>query len=279
MSRGVSSWLREPALHFAAIGIVLFALHWWVQPRTASAGVQLSADAIGQLEHQFTQQTGRPAAPAERSALRERFLDDEVLYREAMELGLDRGDPIVRRRLIQKMAFFLEDTGPDDEPTLDELADFLAAHADRYREPPRVTFHDVFFSRDRRGDALERTCREASRALQHGGASEGLGDQLLIGHGFALRTPAELESLLGPGFARQVFALEPGRWSDPIASSYGLHVVNVDRRIAGRIPDLAAVRARVRADLVEARREDANRTALARLREKYGVTALRRGEP
>jgi hypothetical protein len=262
--------LREPLVHFVVLGGAFFALHAAVAPAPRDGRVVISGDFVAGLRREHQGRTGRPPTVEEERALVDRFVDEEVLYREAVALGLDRGDPIVRRRLAQKMVFVAED-GAAREPADAELAAYLAAHADRYCEAGRASFRHVFLGRDRRGPAAEADARQLLAALQGGAPAEAAGDPFLQGAAFARRTAAEIEAVFGAAFAAALPAAPLGTWSGPIASSFGVHLVRVEAREPGGLPPLAAVRGRVRADLLDERRGAAVREMRERLRARYHV--------
>jgi hypothetical protein len=262
---GLGRLVREPLVHFAAGGLLIFALHARVAARPADDRVVVSAAFSEALAREHAQRTGRAPTAEEARALVDRFVDEEVLTREAVVLGLDRGDPIVRRRLAQKMGFLAEgDAAREPEET--DLAGYLAAHADRYRSPPRVSFRHVFLGREKSGDA-ERLLAE----LRGGARPDALGEPFLRGAHFAARAPAEVEAVFGAAFAAALAGAPEGSWSGPFASSYGTHLVFVEERTPGAPAALAEARARVRQDLLDERREAAQREQLRRLRARYRV--------
>jgi peptidyl-prolyl cis-trans isomerase C len=269
----VRAWLRaalaEPMVHFVVIGALIFGVHARLRP--ARDRIVISAAFVDALRQEHARRTGKPPTEDEARGLVERYVDEEVLYREALALGLDRGDVIVRRRLVQKMEFVTQAAAPAGEPSDADLSRWVDAHADRYREAGAASLRHVFLSRDRRGDALT---ADAARLLAEvrGGADPGtLGDPFLHGSVFARRTARDLEATFGRAFAEAVSALPAGAWSDPIASSYGLHLVLVTERSPGGAPRLDDVRARARLDWLDQRREEANRATLRRLRDRYPV--------
>lgn len=265
MRRSVRRLLREPLVHFAAGGLAIFALHARVAARPQGDGVVISAAFADALTREHTQRTGRAPTAEEARALVDRFVDEEILTREAAALGLDRGDPIVRRRLAQKMSFLAESEAAQ-EPTEAELQRRLEAHADRYRSAPRVSFRHVFLGRERRAEA-ERALAE----LRAGARPDTLGDPFLRGAHFAARTPAEVEAVFGAAFTAALGGVAQGTWSGPLASSYGVHLVLVEERTEGAPATLAEAGARVRQDLLDERREAASREQLRRLRARYRV--------
>jgi hypothetical protein len=269
MSR-LRTWLREPLLHFVVIGAGIFAAHALLRGPPDSQ-IIVSAEFVEGLREEHQTRAGRPPTSEETRGLIARYVEEEVLHREALALGLDTGDVIVRRRLVQKMQFLLEDEAAGVEPSEEELRAHLDAAADRYRSPPVISFRHVFVSRDRRGEG---TKAEAARLLDalRGGADPGsLGDPFLQGSAWSKRTAKEIDAVFGAAFAEGAFAVKEGLWAGPIESSYGAHLIFVSERAEGRAPALSEVRAKVREDWRAARREEARRAAMERLRARYRV--------
>jgi hypothetical protein len=250
--------LREPALHFAVAGAALFALHALVRKPASSRIVVDRAVVLG-LREQHARLLGAAPSPAQERELVERWIDEEVLAREAAALGLDRGDPIVRGRLAQKMRFLQADLAPPAEPADAELRAFLAAHP--RREPALLTVGHVYVSRGRDPAPL-------LAALRRG--QEVRGDAFLVGPLLEDRTEEQLGALFGGEAARAIVAVPEGTWS-AVASPYGTHLVQVRRRIPGHDARLEEVREQVREALLAARREEADRALVQRLRGKYRI--------
>lgn len=265
-------WLREPLVHFVLLGAVVFAVHQAVAPPRPTNRIVISDAIIRGLRQEHLRRNGALPTPEEEAALIQRFVDNEILYREAVAQGLDRGDIIVRRRLVQKMEFVLEGEEPIAEPTDADLQTYLEAHTERYAVAARVGLTHVFVSTDQHGLDAERTAAELRRQLEAGADPSGLGDPFLRGRDFPLRTERELAGIFGTPFAAQVMALPVGTWSAPLRSSYGLHLVRVTESSAGRQPTLEEVRAVVQRDWQEERRTATNAAALARLRQRYDVS-------
>lgn len=267
----VRRWLREPLLHFVVLGVALFALHRWVAPPGAGRRIVLSDEVIHGLRQDHLRRYGSLPNADEQTAIIQQFVDNEVLYREALALGLDRGDIVVRRRLVQKMEFLTEDLEPIPEPTDAVLQAYLDAHAEHYAIAARVALAHVFISTDRHADHAAADAGQLRQQLLAGADSTALGDPFLRGRDFASSTQAELSAVFGAAFAAQVMSLPVGSWSEPIRSSYGLHLVRVTAHADGHAPNLAEVRAAVRRDWQEERRAEVNRLALARLRQRYDI--------
>ena len=253
------------------LGIGVFALDLW-PTRGGNEGhvIEVTADEVERLHARWTAQWGRAPTGPELESLIAEAVDEEILYREARRLGLDREDAIVRRRLAQKLTFLLEDAADGAAIPAAEIEDYYARHAERYRRPPRTSFAHVFLSADRRTDPTG----DAAALLPRLGAGDDwqrLGDPFMLARTLADRTDEEIAGLFGTGFADAVSALPPGGWRGPVESTYGMHLVRVRGRSASRAPALDEVRDRVVADLRRERRREQGQAAYRALREDYEV--------
>jgi len=270
--------LREPLLHFFLLGSAIVFVHHWLAPPTANE-IRITEAVLRGLRQEHVRRSGAPPTADEEAGLIQRFIDDEVLYREALAQGLDRGDIIVRRRLVQKMEFVIENSESLPAATDAELQDYLHHHATRYATPQRVAFTHVFVSNDRHGRDAESIAMRLRATLNAGADPSPLGDSFLHGRELSLHTEDEVAAIFGPGFAAQVMTLPAGTWSVPLASSYGVHLVLVTDRTTATSPNLADVRAAVLRDWEEERRAEASRLAVERLRRSYNVSIARVDTP
>ncbi len=279
MKNGISKLLREPLIIFLMLGALLFGLHTLVNGQSSELDtafrIQVTAAHIDQLRAGFQRQMGRPPQRQELQGLIDAFIREEVLVREALALGLDRGDTMVRRRLAQKMNFLVEDLALLNEPTEADVSDYFEQNPEQYRLPPRISFTHIYFSRDRRGDAAE---PDAERALNQLVAADQpplrapeLGDPFGLPYDYRLQSPREVSNLFGQSFADTLFRLEPARWQGLVVSGYGLHLVRVQELVEGRLPELGEVREPVLRDLVEGRRREAKDLAYTALRDRYEI--------
>ena len=154
MRSSVKRWLREPLLHFLVAGLLLFAVYRILHPELSRAAevnrIEVTADDLRQLEIAWAAQWRRPPTPDEMRGLIESRVREEILYREALALGLDQGDTIVKRRLAQKMEFLAGDVSALRDPTADELHAWYASNPERFAEPGHRSFRHVYLSTDRR---------------------------------------------------------------------------------------------------------------------------------
>ena len=270
--------LREPLLHFLVLGAGLFVLFGVVGESADEQPdrIVVTAAKIDNLAELFERTWQRPPTEAELDGLIADHVKEEVLYREALALGLDADDAVIRRRLRQKMEFISEDVAEQAEPTEDDLQAFLAEHRDRFRAPPRISFVQVYLSPERRGRDTKGDAERLLASLSTGAADAAeAGDPFLLEREFRDLAPYDVERLFGRPFAERLAELPVGSWSGPVASPYGLHLVLVRERTEGGLPELEQVRDAVALEWRAARRQEVNEAFYQRLRERYEVTIER----
>ena len=237
--------LREPLLHFLVLGAALFGLFALRgDPKQRTERIVIGAGQVEHLASSFARTWMRPPTPEELDGLVQDYLREEVASREAMAMQLDRDDTIVRRRLRQKLEFLSEDLAALAPPSEQELQDYLREHPDSFRREPRIAFRHVFVSREQRGESAQADARAILARLASSAADADvaeLGDPTLLPGELELASATEIDGLFGRGFAGALEKLEPGRWSGPLESSYGLHLVLVTASEPGRLPELAEV--------------------------------------
>jgi hypothetical protein len=263
--------LREPLLHFLALGALLFWLYHGLNRGAPGAASEIVLDRVRleSLAAQFQRVWQRPPTAEELQGLTEAWVREEVLYREGLALRLDRDDPVVRRRVGQKLSF-LADAGAAAEASETELEAWLDAHPGDYRVEPRYALRQVYFDPVRRGERLEADVASAGAALARGNG-EAVGDASLLPASLDGAPASEVARVFGEEFAQAVAALPVGGWQGPIPSGYGVHLVELRARESGRTPDLAEVRAAVERDLLRARADEAGEAFYRALRQRYSV--------
>jgi peptidyl-prolyl cis-trans isomerase C len=272
-------WFREPLLQFLLIGAALFvvydALHPASDAKSESNQIVLTPDDFEQLGVTWLAQ-GRPPPNSEQmQTLIELKVREEVLYREALALGLDKGDEIVKRRLAQKMEFLAEGASVNNDPPADTLRGWFKANLQRFSLPARVSFRHLYFSPDQRGehsreDAVHILTQLAGKPGNWEGAAQ-LGDPFMDQDYYGDRSAEDLAKLFGLNFAQDIAALKPGAWQGPIESGYGWHLVFIDTFIPSRVPAFEEIEPEIRADWIEDRRLEAKRKAYEAMRARYQV--------
>lgn len=274
-SAGLLRWLQEPLVHFIALGAAMFVgFHLWGDPGAGSSRIVVTSGRIEALATGFLRTWQRAPTDQELKGLIDEFLREELAAREALAMGLDRDDTIIRRRLRQKLEFLAEDTVEAAPPTDAELQAWLDAHPEIYRREPSLAFRQVFLSPNRRGQAVEADALRLRQQLAAAGPDadlEALGDSLMLPRDVALSTRSDIVRLFGSGFAEDILKIEPGVWSGPIRSGYGVHIVLVRRRQDGDVATLADVRSRVERDFLSDRRRRHVDAMYSRLLGRYRV--------
>jgi peptidyl-prolyl cis-trans isomerase C len=271
--------VREPLLQFLLLGLLLFVGYHGLPRNTGQPEelrrIELTADDLRQIGIAWVAQ-GRPAPSSEdMRSLVEARVREEILYREAQALGLDKDDAIVKRRMAQKMEFLFEDVAALRQPTTDELRAWFEKNAARFTLPARATFRHLYFSPDRRG---ARTREDTARALQKIAGkpldspdATALADPFMFQDYFGDRSLDDVAKTFGPGFARALFQRAPGAWQGPIESGYGWHLVWIDSLTPARVPAFEEVEPDVRTAWVEDQRADIRRLAFEAMRARYEV--------
>jgi len=266
--------LCEPLLHFLIGGALIYALYGLFadDPMVAPDRVVVEERHIDSLVASYQRTWMRPPTADELDALIQDFVDEEILVREGLALGLDRDDPVIRRRLRQKMEYLRVELGVQEEATDAELAAFLSENQERFEEPARLSFTHIFVNPDVGSTAARRRASELLGQLQSAAPDASVeGDSTLLPETMAKASEGEVSAVFGAEFAADVFALAGDDWSGPVASSYGLHLVRVGERVAACKLELEEARREVERDYETARRADASQRFLQNLRERYEV--------
>ena len=268
--------LREPLLHFLVLGAGLFLLFGLVddsEERSADR-IVVTPGQVDRLVQGWARTWQRPPTREELDGLIEEHIREEVFYREALAMGLDRDDLIVRRRLRQKVEFLTDDLAAALDPSEEQLQSFLADNPEQFRVDSSLSFDHVYFNRERRGDAVQHDAEELLSRLESASSDvdlAALGDPLLLPGEYQQASSREIAGRFGREFAEQLNELPIGRWTGPVESGYGLHLVLIRERVPGRVPALQDVRAAVERDWRASRRKDAAEAFYQGLRERYTV--------
>lgn len=261
---------REPIVHFILGGAVILAIGHGYAARTNVYRIEVTPQHVAELSRRYALQFGGPPDRRVLEQIEQEDLHDEMLYRHGKALGLDRDDEIVRRRIVQKTQFLLNDTRAPAEPTDAELADWYAKHADRYVTPERASFTHVFFADGPAGEARAKAA--LARLPVNATRDPDAGDPFPDLYDFDHYDAGQATRLFGhTPLAAAVFSVPVGRWSGPYRSAYGWHLVRVSERTAPRRPPLSEVRDRVRADYLQAAQDGANKAAFDRLASRFTI--------
>jgi hypothetical protein len=273
----MKSVLREPLVHFLLLGALLFAYFEWRGGGAGPGGsrIVVTPGLVEHLSAGFARVWQRPPTEAELKGLVDDHVKEEIATREAAELGLDRDDTIIRRRLRQKLEFLAEDAAELAPPMDAELQAWLGAHPEAFPGETRLALRQVYLSPTRRGPAAKGEAKALLARLRAAGAgakTETLGDASMLPTELPVGPLAEVTRVFGSEFAARVDALAPGEWAGPLESSYGLHLVLVSQREDASHPTLAAVRPLVEREFLAERRKTQLQALYDRLLQKYTVS-------
>jgi hypothetical protein len=266
--------LREPLLHFFALGALVFLYYSWRSSDIDDTeSIVVSRGQQTNLIETFEATWGRPPTQHEFVALIDDYLREELAYREGSARELDRNDTVIRRRLRQKLELLAEDLATLAPPTQAELEASYAANAEKFRPDTRYTFEQIDYSSDRRGDGAEADALAQLAALRAGTIrSEDIpGDSRVLAQSLSDVGESEIASIFGESFVDGLASLTQGEWGGPVRSSFGWHLVQVSEKVPGEIPPLGEIADRVQAELLGERRRAALDLLYASLAERYEI--------
>ena len=270
--------LREPLVHFLAIGAAIYLFYGLFaepMPDEDDKTIVVTSGEIEWMQTSWQKRWNRPPTPQELDGLIQQYVKETVLYREALTMGLNKHDQVIRRRLAQKLEFLAKDLVALTPPTEEELQAYFAEHKDRYQKPALYSFTQVFIDPDKRGDeTLADAEKIKADLIAQGDAIEdpgALGDRFMLQNYYPEWDQAEIQKQFGSGFAESLVGLAPGQWHGPVLSGYGVHLVYVRHVSEPPAPVFAAVRDRVTQDWTAEKGEALNDQFYANLRDQYSI--------
>lgn len=265
--------IREPLLHFLLLAGLIFAAHGFLAGRVETEeSIDVTQAKIEQMASIFARTWQRPPTADELKGLIDDHVKEEIYVREAVRLGIDQDDTVIRRRLRMKMEF-LNDAEAEATPASDaDLQAYLEANPDRFRQHPRIAFEQVYVDAQKRGEGAQAQAVSLLGSLRENAAlAADAGDPTLLPPSMPLTDQRGIAQVFGDDFAAAVAALQPGDWQGPIPSAIGLHLVKVTGMAPGRLPGLAEIRQQVEREWMNDRRESLARQKLDELLKRYKV--------
>jgi hypothetical protein len=275
------NWLREPLIHFFVLGLAIFGLHAALDRKPEAVAddpylIEVSSADIEWFRTMWSKRMGREPTVQDLRGQVNQLIREQILSREAVSMGLDEDDMVVRRRLAQKMDFLFKDLSDITEPSDSDLQEYLLKNRNTYEIPPRATFTHVYFNTDRRGE--EGAAKAARSLVERLNAKKGvpsnaaaLGDPFLLQHRYSNKAVTEIRGEFGPKFAKTVWVLEARTWYGPVTSGYGLHAVYVHERYDAKLPAFSDLKERLKSDWMAERQRKIARKAYEKLRGRYRV--------
>ena len=273
----MKSLFREPLLYFFLLGSVIFAIYPHIANRLweSDSEILITEQRIDALKQNFKKYKQRLPTPEELDGLIDDYVHDEVLYREALALGLDRDDAMVRQRMQQKMEFLFEDIVKQVVPSDEALQAYLDLNIEKYRRPSRLSFFHVYINANERGDAGLADAHALLKQLREETVEPAeSGDFLMLDQHFIRSAEQEITRLLGHDFLKGIKTNLMGSWQGPIVSGFGLHLVRLDEYIYGEAPKITVVRDEVLRDWLVEKRVQSNNAFYENLRKRYRVRTI-----
>jgi len=268
--------IREPFLHFLLLGALIFIAHRFLSKRVDDEPqrIVITEGQITSMVIAFSRTWQRTPTGEELERLIRDRVREEVYSREAVAMSLDQDDPVIRRRLQQKLEFVTDDVAALVEPTDAELAAYLKAHADSFHVDRKFTFSQVYLDPSKHGERLTQDANQLLIQLQQKGRDVdlySLGDTFLLEHRFEAAPAAEISKQFGDKFVAKLADMPIGQWLGPVESGYGVHLVFMEEQTGARLSELAQVRDAVRRELTNARRLESNEKFFQNLLKRYSV--------
>jgi hypothetical protein len=276
-NRGFWRFWREPLIHFFVLGLAVFGLHAALERKPEATEtdpylVEVSSADIEWIRNLFKKQMGREPTVHDLRGRVHQLIREQILSREAVAMGLDEGDVVVRRRLVQKMEFLFKDLSAMTEPTEDELRNYLAENHSKYEVPPQITFTQIYFNSDSRGidEAKQAAQTMVAKNVDPNMASQ-LGDASMLPADCTGCSIRKVKDRFGNEFAEAIESLEPGAWCGPVQSAYGFHAVYIHESEEAALLDLNDVLDKVKNDWWFAKREESSQRVYGEIRSRYRV--------
>ncbi|NVD41937.1 peptidyl-prolyl cis-trans isomerase [Ensifer sp. HO-A22] len=264
--------MREPLLHFLALALLIFAANGLLGGNAkAPDEIVVTAAKIEQMAALFDKTWQRSPTAGELKGMIDDYIKEEILVRQALELGLDRDDAIVRRRLRQKMEFLSADPVTATNP---ELEDYLEANPAAFATDTKLAFEQVFLNPTRHGKTIAEDAAALLANLRSNDTADpaSLGDVSLLPAVVQLTSRSAIDQFFGGSLAEGLEKAPLGQWTGPIASSFGLHLVRVSKHEPGRMPKLEDVRDDVAREWGNAKRAELERQRFAELLARYQIS-------
>lgn len=277
ISQILSKLIREPIVHFLVLGTGLFMVYSAVKEPASMIPDRIIVEETQalRLAEQFQRTWMRPPTKQELQSLANEHVKEEILYREALALGLDKNDLVIRRRLRQKMEFINEEVTDPRTPSDAELQAFFDANLEGFRKPTRLSFQQIYLNPIKAAGGMNQTVSDLLTRLNSDPTisddTKLIGDITMLPKQLNAVTESEVAHTFGERFAKGIENATTDRWSGPYESSYGLHLVRILEREEGGFPEIKEIRPILEREWYNARRKEAKDRYYQKLRERYEV--------
>ncbi|MEP3048442.1 MAG: peptidylprolyl isomerase [Roseibium sp.] len=274
---GFSRFVRQPLVHFLLIGAAIFALYAVVPQEEAEevvsapfdpgSEIRFTPQILERIDTEFRAVWQRDPTEDERAALIDNYVREEILVREALKLGLNRDDTVIRRRLVQKMDFLTSSAARAIAPDEEELKAFYEDTREIYMRPGRVAFEQIYLG-EKLNDA---NVAKLQSQLQEGESPGNLGERSMLPSGLKLAVSQKVDGIFGKGFFEQLLALPEEGWQGPVKSGFGYHLVRVGERQDPSEREWDTIREHVADNFVLQKAEELKKKQFETLKAQYEI--------
>lgn len=270
MIAGTKKILRYPVLLFVVIGALLYVFYSEVTRVLENNEKQIivSANEVDLLKVSFEKTWNRPPTDSELKARVDNYIMDEVFFREAISMGLDKKDPAVKRRLRQIIEMML-DNYTTVYPVQSQLEKYLSENPEKFRLPSTISFEHIYFKEDEKEVAENQLKRLSAGKQLESGIN---GELLMVPSDFSDNTKGEIERIFGKAFTSELFTMEVGNWDGPIESAYGWHLIKIDQITGGIVPALTDIRAVVEREWMVVERKKMKSEQYEQMKSYYNIS-------
>lgn len=272
----MKAFIREPLAHFLLIGAVLFLIFEISDDPVGSQSnlIVISEGQVDFLKASYARTRQRTPSEEELQGLIDSYVRQEILYREALALGLDKNDAVIRNRMKQKLELMSDDIAGIVIPTDDQLQQFLETNSERFKTEQLIAFRHVFIDITQRGISADGEADRILSLLLDEGQSidpDTLGDRLMQPKLFSLTPVSEIAKLFGKPFSLALKNIAHGKWTGPIQSGYGLHLIFVQDHVVEKLPQLGEIRKTIEWEWSAAHKKELKENIYKELRGRYTV--------
>lgn len=267
--------LREPLLHFLFLGagIFFFYAQFYASQENSEQKIIITKAKIETLANAFIKAKGRAPTADEMQKQLEYSIREQVLYREAIAMGLDKEDTIIQRRLAQKVKYLFNDLSIIDKASDKQLETFIQEHPSKFIKPAMISFSQIYFDPKEHNDSLNKNAQSLVEKLRKGTIknSISLGDRSLLPYEFNNERKSDIISMFGNAFMTQAFSASNHKWEGPFSSAYGLHLIYIHKKTEAQLPKLAKIRAKVQREWISMKQYEANEIFYQSMYKNYKI--------
>ncbi len=274
-----SSLLKKPIIRILGFGTLLAVVLLIVLGPKMNSSTErrlvIGEDDFAHVLATWQKTWQRPPSRQELNQILNSYVRDEVLYQEAIKQELDKNNAMVKRSLIMQMTMLAESQAEQQAITEEDIQAYYALRQDQYQQEARISFVQLYFSKEKRGESAEadvkKAIRELNRREDDPTTVSGSGDIIMLESKYEQQLESQIDKHFGEGFAKQLVALPEGTWSGPVASSYGWHAVYITDKQEGQARPLEAVKAEIIREMEYEEKEAAKEQFFTELMQQYNI--------